>query len=50
MSPSKQVLIETVEKQAHVLYGLHEKSSLEPFLIVLFRNLHAVFPHRLQAM
>ncbi|CAF5079120.1 unnamed protein product, partial [Rotaria magnacalcarata] len=43
------ILIETDEKQAHTLYGLHDKSSLQPFLIVLVRSLHAVFPHRLQA-
>ena len=42
--------LETDEKQTHALYGLHDKSSLQPFLIVLIRNLHAVFPHRLQAM
>ncbi|UJR27563.1 hypothetical protein I4U23_008845 [Adineta vaga] len=45
-----QVFIEADEKQSHTLYGLHDKSSLEPFLIVLIRNLHAVFPHRLQAI
>ncbi|CAF0976859.1 unnamed protein product [Rotaria sordida] len=44
------ILIETDEKQAHTLYGLHDKSSLQSFLIVLIRNLHAVFPHRLQAI
>ncbi|CAF2605251.1 unnamed protein product [Rotaria sp. Silwood2] len=44
------VLIETDEKQAHTLYGLHDKSSLQSFLFVLIRNLHAVFPHRLQAI
>ncbi|CAF0821938.1 unnamed protein product [Adineta ricciae] len=45
-----QVLIEADEKQIHTLYGLHDKSSLQPFLIVLIRNLHAVFPHRLQSI
>ncbi|CAF3056472.1 unnamed protein product [Rotaria socialis] len=44
------ILIETDEKQAHTLYGVHDKSSLQPFLIVLVRSLHAVFPHRLQAI
>jgi len=43
------ILIETDEKSPHSLYGLHDK-SLEPFLIVLIRNLHAVFPYRLQAI
>ncbi|CAF0872120.1 unnamed protein product [Adineta steineri] len=44
------ILIETDEKQTHTLYGLHDKSSLQPFLIVLIRNLHAIFPHKLQAI
>lgn len=42
--------IETDEKQVHALYGLHEKASLQPFLIILIRCLHVVFPHRLSAM
>lgn len=45
-----KVLIETDEKQIHTLYGLHDKCSLQPFLIILIQTLHAVFPHRLQAM
>ena len=45
-----QVIIEADEKQTYALYGLHDKSSIQPFLVILVRNLHAVFPHRLQAM
>ncbi|CAF1333578.1 unnamed protein product [Adineta steineri] len=44
------VIIETEEKQVHSLYSLHDKASIQPFLLILIRNLHAVFPHRLQAI
>jgi len=43
-------LIEIDEKQVHSLYGLHDKYSLQPFLLVLIRNLRSVFPVRLHAM
>ncbi|CAF4915409.1 unnamed protein product, partial [Rotaria sp. Silwood1] len=49
-SSDSHVIIETDTKQIHALYGLHDKASLQPFLIVLIRTIRAVFPHRLQAI
>ncbi|CAF3836161.1 unnamed protein product [Rotaria sordida] len=44
------IIIETDAKQSHSLYSLHDKASLQPFLIILIRTIRAVFPHRLQAI
>ncbi|CAF0852401.1 unnamed protein product [Adineta ricciae] len=49
-SSDSHVIIETDEKQTYSLYSFNEKASLQPFLIILIRSLHAVFPHRLQAI
>lgn len=44
------VMIEADEKQCYSFQSLNEKTSLQPFLLVLIRNLHAVFPHRLSSI
>ncbi|CAF2649231.1 unnamed protein product [Rotaria sp. Silwood2] len=49
-SSDSHVIIETDVKQTHSLYGLHDKASLQPFLIILIRTIRTVFPHRLQAI
>ncbi|CAF1992841.1 unnamed protein product [Rotaria magnacalcarata] len=49
-SSDSHVIIETDVKQSHSLYGLHDKASLQPFLIILIRTIRTIFPHRLQSI